>query len=104
MEQRFATDERYAHRAEIANLSDPELEIFELGMRLGVIVLGAIGAIEIALVGQVKTALEWLAIEQPLAGFKNVVSGKFAADLIEQIHGVRGAWTLRRVRSAVTRQ
>ena len=57
-------------------------------MRLRVIVFGAIGAIEVALVGEIETALQRLAIEEALAGFEQVIAGKFPADFIEQIHGV----------------
>src|ERR1700731_550320 len=66
----------------------PQLEVLELRMRLRVIVFGAVGAIEIALVGEVEAALQRLAIEQAFAGFEQVIAGKFAADFIEQVHGV----------------
>jgi hypothetical protein len=59
-------------------------------MRLRVIVFGAVGAIEIALVRQVKAALERLAVEKTLAGFEQIIAGKFPADLIEQIHVIPG--------------
>src|ERR1051326_6156251 len=86
----FAADERDPHRAEIADLFDPKLQVFQLGMWLRVIVFDAIGAIEIALGGKIETALQRLAIEEPLARFEQVVAGKFAADSIKQVHG---CWT-----------
>src|SRR5207245_5365162 len=33
-----------------------------------------------------KAALEWLPIEQTLARFENIVTGKFAADFVEKFH------------------
>src|SRR6059058_3491435 len=88
MEQRLAADERDPHRAEIADLADPKLEVLELRVRFRVIVLGAIGAIEVALVGEIEAALQRLPVEQAFAGFEQVVAGKFAADFIEQVHEV----------------
>src|SRR5205085_4386252 len=76
------------HGAEIADFADPKLQILELRMRLRVIVLGAIGAIEVALVGEVEAALQRLPVEKAFAGFEQVVAGKFAADFIEQVHEV----------------
>ena len=88
MEKRFAADERDPHRAEIADFADPNFEVLELRMRLRVIVLSAIGAIEIAFIGEVEAALQRLPVEKALAGFEQVVAGKFAADFIEQVHEV----------------
>ena len=59
-------------------------------MRLRVVVFRAVRAIEIALIGQVKAALERLAVENALTGFEQVIAGEFAADFIEQVHGIRG--------------
>ncbi len=91
MQQRLAAHERDSHRPEIADFADPKLEVLELRMRLRVIVFRAVGAIEIALIGQVEAALERLAIEDALAGFEQVIAGEFAADFIEQVHGIRAA-------------
>ena len=66
MHERLAADERDAHGAEIANLLYPVLEIVEPRMRPRVVVFRAIGTIEIATVGDVETALEWFAIDEPL--------------------------------------
>ena len=55
-------------------------------MRLRVIVFGAIGAIEVALIGQVNTALQRFAVEKTLTGFEKVIAGKFAADLLYSLH------------------
>jgi hypothetical protein len=54
MEQRFAADQSDSHRFEIADFANPRLQVLELRMRLRVIVLGAVGAIEIAFVGQAR--------------------------------------------------
>ena len=51
-------------------------------MRLDVVVFRAIGAVEIAAIGQIEAALERLAVEDALAGFEQVIAGKFAADFI----------------------
>ena len=86
VQERLAADQSNSHRSKIADFADPELEVFELWMRLRVIVFRAVGAIEVALIGQIETALERLAIENALSGFEQVIPGKFAADLIEQVH------------------
>ena len=59
-------------------------------MRPAVVVLGAIGTIEIATVRDVKTALQGFAVEQTLTRFQNVVAGKFAANVLDNLHPVWG--------------
>jgi hypothetical protein len=59
-------------------------------MRPAVVVLGAIGTIEITAIRHVKTALQRFAVEETLTRFQNVVAGKFAADVFENLHAV---WT-----------
>lgn len=80
MQQRFAADEGDAHRSQAANLTDPKLQIVELRMRPRIIVTRAIGTIEIASVGEIKAALKRFAVKKTLARFKQVITGKFAAD------------------------
>ena len=70
VQQRLATDQGDAHRSEVADFADPKLEVFELRMRLRVIVLRAIGTIEVALIGQVEAALQRLSVENTLSRFK----------------------------------
>src|SRR5450631_2239902 len=55
-------------------------------MRLRVIVFRAVGAIEVALIGEVEAALQRLAVENTLSGFEQVIPGKFPANLVEQVH------------------
>jgi hypothetical protein len=57
-------------------------------MRPAVVVLGAIGTIEIATVRDVKTALQRFPIEETLTRFQNVIAGKFAADFVEKLHAM----------------
>ena len=57
-------------------------------MRPAVVVFGAIGAIEIAAVRDVKAALQRSAVEQTLTGFQNVIAGKFAAYFTEKLHAM----------------
>ena len=88
MRKRFTTDERDAHRAEIANLSDPMLQVIEssdAGFELSYSV--AIGAIEIAAYRS-GTRLHWSGLRSKVV-FRirgQVVAGKFAADFVEQVH------------------
>ena len=63
-------------------------------MRPAVIVLGAIGTIEIATIRDVKTALQGFAIEQTLTRFQNVIAGKFAANVLDNLHAVWAEPTL----------
>lgn len=70
-------------------------------MRPRVVVLGAVGAIEVAPVRQVNAALEWLLIEEPLARFEQIKAGKLPADFIEQVHGCLRARSLRGMGSRV---
>src|SRR5215211_2382832 len=58
-------------------------------MRPAVIVFGAIGAIEVALVRYIKAALQWFAVEETLTGFHDVIAGKFAANVFKKFHA---AW------------
>ncbi len=57
-------------------------------MRPAVVVLGAIGTIEITTIRYVKTALQRFAVEEALARFQNVIAGKFAADFVEKLHAM----------------
>jgi len=57
-------------------------------MRPAVVVLGAIGTIEITTIRHVKTALQRFAVDQALARFQNVIAGKFAADFVEKLHAM----------------
>ncbi len=63
-------------------------------MRPAVVVLGAIGTIEIATIRDVKTALQRFAVEETLARFQNVIAGKFTADVFENLHAVWAGHTL----------
>ena len=63
-------------------------------MRPAVVVLGAIGTIEITTIRHVKTALQRFAVEETLTGFQNVIAGKFAADFVEKLHAVWAGQTL----------
>ena len=58
-------------------------------MRPGVIVFGAISAIQVALVRYVKAALQRFAVDEPFTRFQNVVAGEFAADFIEKLHAMK---------------
>ena len=55
-------------------------------MRPAVVVLGAIGTIEITTIRHVKTALQRFTIKKTLTRFQNVVAGKFAADFVQELH------------------
>jgi hypothetical protein len=57
-------------------------------MRPAIVVLGAISAIEIALVRYIKAALQRFAVTETLSRFQNVVAGKFATDFVEELHAV----------------
>ena len=57
-------------------------------MRPAVVVIGVIGTIEIATVRHVKTALQRFPVDEALAGFQNVIAGKFATDFVEELHAV----------------
>jgi hypothetical protein len=59
-------------------------------MRPAVVVLSAIGAIEITTIGDIKTTLEGFAIEETLTRFQNVIAGEFPASVFESLHA---AWT-----------
>jgi len=63
-------------------------------MRPAVVVLGAIGTIEITAIRHVKTALQRFAVEETLTGFQNFIAGKFAADFVEKLHAVWAGQTL----------
>jgi hypothetical protein len=58
-------------------------------MRLAVVVLSAVAAIEITAVGDVEAALERLAINQALRRFEEIIARELAADLIKELHGSR---------------
>jgi hypothetical protein len=55
-------------------------------MRPAVVVLGAIGTVEITAIRHVKTALERFTVDETLARFQNVIAGKFTADVFENLH------------------
>jgi hypothetical protein len=55
-------------------------------MRPAVVVLGAIGTIEITTIRHVKTALQWFAVDEALARFQNIIAGEFAADFVQKLH------------------
>ena len=55
-------------------------------MRPAVVVLGAIGTIEIATIRDIKTALQRFAIEQTHARFPNIIAGKFTAGVFQSLH------------------
>jgi hypothetical protein len=55
-------------------------------MRPAIVVLGAIGTIEITTIRYVKTALQRFAVEQALARFQNVIAGKFTPDFVQKLH------------------
>ena len=57
-------------------------------MRPAVVVLSAIGTIEITAVRYVKAALQRLAVEKTLTRLQNVIAGKFAADFVENLHAI----------------
>ena len=57
-------------------------------MRPAVVVLGAIGTIEIAAVRDVEAALQRFAVEQTLTRFQNVVAGEFTADFAKKLHAM----------------
>jgi ribosome-associated toxin RatA of RatAB toxin-antitoxin module len=58
-------------------------------MRPAVVVLGAIGTIEIATIRDVKTALQGFAVEETLTRFQNVIARKFTAGVFKKLHA---AW------------
>ena len=86
MRERLTAYESNAHSAKLANLPNPFFQIVEGGMRPAVVVLRAIGTIEIAMIRDIKTALQRFAIEQTLARFQNIVAGKFTADVFQNLH------------------
>ena len=57
-------------------------------MRQAVVVLGAIGTIEITAICHVKAALQRFAVDEALARFQNVIAGKFAADFVQKLHAM----------------
>ena len=57
-------------------------------MRAAIVILGAVGTIEIAAVCDIKAALQRFAIEKTLTRLQNVIAGKFAADFVEKFHTI----------------
>ena len=57
-------------------------------MRPAVVVLGAIGTIEITTIRDVKTALQRFAVDEALTRFQNIIAGKFSADFVEELHAM----------------
>src|SRR6266480_5586365 len=94
MHQRLTADQSNAHGAKLTNFPNPFFQIVEARMRPAVVVLGAIGTIEIATVRDVKTALQGFAVEETLTRFQNVIAGKFAANIFDNLHGVWGNGSL----------
>jgi hypothetical protein len=88
MHKRFAPDQSDPHGTKLANFPYPFFQIVEAGMRPAIVVLGAIGTIEITTIRHVKTALQRSAIEKTLPRFQDVVAGKFSADFVEQLHTI----------------
>jgi len=88
MHKRLAADESDPHGAKLTNFPYPFFQIVEAWMRSAVVVLGAIGTIEIATIRNIKAALEWFAVDEALARFENVIAGKFAADFVEKLHAM----------------
>ena len=88
MRERFAADERDPHRAEFANFAGPLLQVIERRMRTRVVVLRAIGAIEIASIRHVQAALQRSTVDQPLRRFEQIVLAEFAADLAQDFQGI----------------
>src|SRR5207248_10727241 len=81
MHRRLAADESDPHGAQLTKFSYPFFQIVEARMRPAVVVLGAIGTIEITTIRHVKTALQRFAVDEALARFQNVVAGKFTAGM-----------------------
>src|SRR5882724_6591347 len=88
MHKRLAADQSDPHRAKLTNFPYPFFQIVEARMRPAVVVLGAIGTIEITAIGHVKTALQRFAVDEALARFQNVIARKFAADFVEKLHAM----------------
>ena len=57
-------------------------------MRPAVVVLGAIGTIEVTAIRHVKTALQRFTVDEALTRFQNVIAGKFAADFVQKLHAM----------------
>ena len=76
----FPADKRNAHGTKVANLTNPFFKIVKAGMWPAIIVLGAIGTIEVTTVRHIKAALQRFPVEETPARFQNVVTGKLAAD------------------------
>src|SRR5438045_9312224 len=55
-------------------------------MRPAIVVFGAISAIEVALVRDIKAALQRFAVEETLPRFQNIVAGKFTAYFMANPH------------------
>ena len=66
MHERLAADESDPHGAKLTNFPYPFFQIVEAWMRPAVVVLGAIGAIEITTIRHLKTALQRLTVDQAL--------------------------------------
>src|SRR6266566_4189295 len=88
MHQRLTADQSNAHGAKLTNFPNPFFQIVEARMRPAVVVLRAIGTIEITTIRHVKTALQRFTVDEPLARFQNVITGKFAADFVEKLHAM----------------
>ena len=76
------------HGAKLANFPYPFFQIVDARVRSAVVVLGAIGTIEIATIRHVQTALQRLAVEQTLTRFQDFIAGKFTADSTEELHAM----------------
>src|SRR6266404_1638167 len=94
MHERLAADESDAHGAKLANFPYPFFQIVEARVRPAVVVFGAIGTIEIATIRDVKAALQRLAVEETLTRFQDIIAGKFAANVFDNLHAVWAEQTL----------
>src|SRR5213075_708157 len=88
MHERLAADESDPHGAQLTNFPYPFFQIVEARMRPAVVVLGAIGTIEITTIRDVKTALQRLTVDQALTRFQNIITGKFTADFAKKLHAM----------------
>jgi hypothetical protein len=66
MNKRLTTDQSDPHGAQVTNFPNPFFQIVDARMRPAVVVLGAIGTIEITTISHVKTALQRLTVDQAL--------------------------------------
>src|SRR5260370_5743853 len=94
MQERLAADESDPDGAKVANFPYPFFQIVEARVRPAVVIFGAIGTIEIATIRDVKTALQRFTVDEALGRFQNVIAGKFAANVSDNLHAVWAEQTL----------